>query len=151
MSSFSDFERELAKRTYLNYLFIKEKKDENDNLFEVTQLINSLLGIIISVKESEIFDEEINKIVGTEIQRKDWGLPESKIKSENLKDIVKHLRNAAAHLNITPLPNKPKEVLTDIKFESYNSDSNELVWRAIFRIEQLELFLKKITELIQES
>lgn len=152
MSCFTDFHRELAMRTIKNYNHIKALSEkqitiDDNNAYEVTQLINSLLGIVVSIKESELFDEELSRIQFNS----DWGCPtiSNKYKGKDTIEIIKHLRNATAHMNIVPHPSKKETEISTITFKSINSETETTVWSCVFTVEELEKFLIKLSEYIQ--
>lgn len=115
MSSYNmeNFLDDFAKRTMANLKYIEDKA-KSENLFEVTQLINSMLGLIILPVEAT---NRVDKITDKKI--KDLMIEDyntivdliQKCKSENrffsdymddipsmsILNLIKHIRNAVAH------------------------------------------------------
>ncbi len=92
-ASEAEYVREYIDRTKWNYNFIKRVSDS----FEVTQLINSMVGLLIIPRErylDQITDNLIDQGLLAKmircIQKDDYS-------DSTLKAIVKHMRNAVAH------------------------------------------------------
>lgn len=92
-ASETEYVREYIDRTKWNYNFIKRVSDS----FEVTQLINSMVGLLIIPRErylDQITDNLIDQGLLAKmircIQKDDYS-------DSTLKAIVKHMRNAVAH------------------------------------------------------
>ena len=95
---------EIARRTEKNLGFIKAEFDrmgEDSPVHLVTQLVNSLLGMVILPREQylELRNEETD--LGRLVSE---GWPEwnvTKGKTDTLGQLARHIRNAAAHGRIT--------------------------------------------------
>lgn len=92
------FERDFTKRTLE---IVRDYQGERD----ATLLINCLLGLLIVPQQrsyQRIPEEPLDKL-------KEWGISPESIQSfggdrkQNLRQLVRSLRNAAAHFRITPL------------------------------------------------
>lgn len=102
-ASETEYVREYIDRTKWNYNFIKRVSDS----FEVTQLINSMVGLLIIPKERYL-DQITDNLI-------DQGLLDKMIRcirkddysDSTLKGIVKHMRNAVAHGRIEFCAEKP--------------------------------------------
>ena len=97
-----EFVKDFAIRTKNNYELLKQGP------YEVTQLINSMIGLLI-IPETKLYEKIVDTMVSgkllTELNQcitmNDYTSP------VDLKGICKHLRNAIAHSNITPVAEKP--------------------------------------------
>ena len=102
-ASETEYVREYIDRTKWNYNFIKRVSDS----FEVTQLINSMVGLLIIPKERYL-DQITDNLI-------DQGLLDKMIRcirkddysDTTLRGIVKHMRNAVAHGRIEFRAEKP--------------------------------------------
>lgn len=100
----SDFYLCFMKRTQQNL-------DNYEGVYDATQLLNSLLGLLIVPKE-KLFDE-IPDISLNELSPSEWGDVSSWVTqnvngelghedSSTLRQFVRKLRNSVAHFHITP-------------------------------------------------
>ena len=95
---------EIARRTERNLEFVKaefERAGEDPQVHVVTQLVNSLLGLVILPREQylEVQNEstQLRRLVSQGWPK--WNI--TKGQAETLGQLAKHLRNAAAHGRIT--------------------------------------------------
>lgn len=140
------FVEEFFERTLKNLEYYTEKDRSNSEkcFYEVTQLINSLLGLIVFIKEKngqslpnsiyerfkEKFEEESTE-----------GLWDYRDKQENpevktSRTLIRHLRNAIAHARIEAKGNGKD--IGSIKFKDKNGTSEF----------EMELSIEEIRELI---
>ena len=110
--------------------------------FEVTLLINCLLGLLIVPNE-----QCYNKIPLKDfVDLHSWGilpeyvtLPNAQV--NDLRQLVRHLRNCTAHGSVTPKGNGSE--ITDLIFEGQRG------FRAIIPVKNLKLFVTKLCESVQ--
>ena len=101
-----------ALRTRENLRYVKDAFDRGGEVHVVTHLVNSLLGVVVVPKE-RYFEETFWSVSLEELTRRGW--PEwcitldeptkSNSKTETLGDLIRHLRNAAAHGRFTFIGN----------------------------------------------
>ena len=108
-----DFVSDFAERTLANLEKIENEKSD-DAKYEVTQLINSLLGLIVFPKERKVMDDEWGKALAKYIK-----IPPKFNVEEN--KIIQHMRNAISHSHIffesgNILDKNGKKQITSIKF-----------------------------------
>lgn len=93
---------DFIQRTKENLAFIEFKvKTEDSQVYEVTQLINSMLGLLVFPHER--YRGDIPAIPLKELEQKGWLVPciEGNFPQvENLKELIRYLRNAVAHTNL---------------------------------------------------
>lgn len=99
--------RDFAARTRINLDFIEEQQKKGGNVFEVTQLVNSLLGLLIFPQQT--YYEEIPEIPINQLTEMGWPAvrvtPRIRNSSHyrpctNLRELVRYLRNAISHFNV---------------------------------------------------
>ena len=141
---------EFIERTLGNLKAIENMASEGSNVFEETQFVNSIIGLLIFPKEnffnlikdemvSPQLLEKVKKDINNNYLTKQ-GIPEQ----NNLKNIIKHIRNSTAHGNtMFPKPIKGKQ-LTEIKFKDTLTDDKT---KAVYTF-SLKLNLKTFHELI---
>ncbi len=90
-----------AARTRKNLEYIEEASDADADVHVVTQLANSLLGLIVFPWEKN-FVERVSTLKLDELARQGWPRWEvTKGSCETLGQLVGYLRNAVAHGNMT--------------------------------------------------
>jgi hypothetical protein len=95
--------RDFIQRTRRNLEFI-EKAHATDPLaevYEVTQLINSLLGLIVFPNEQYFM--HIPETTLKDLTAKGWKIPDVKgdfSQVKNLREFMRYMRNAIAHSNL---------------------------------------------------
>ena len=98
---YSEIIRDFARRTQKNLTAIEQLRADGHEVYEATQLVNSMLGLLIFPQQ-----EYIGRIPNTpfhELIQEGWPLP--KVRGQfsqvaDLKQLVRYLRNAIAHFNI---------------------------------------------------
>jgi hypothetical protein len=139
---------DFIERTEENLRIIEAQKGEGSG-FEVTQLINSLLGLIVLPKESNLFRETDNL---ENLQNSGWSLPTrlgGKKIPDNLEQLVKHLRNGIAHWNIVFTANKNNQI-SKVRFCSKITVGKKkgcIMWEGEFSVNNLRSFVRSLAEL----
>ena len=129
--------KDFANRTFVNLDIIKR---ESGNHYEITQLVNSLLGLIVlpheayydeayTLKNARFCSSELKKIddiVEECINEKKYYCNYDN-KEQTAVEIIKHMRNSVAHsgdgrLVFCTTPRKEKNVISSIIF--YDTDGN---------------------------
>ena len=114
MSMYHEFTKDFVERTLENLKYIEEAEKEGRSTYEVTQLINSFLGLIVFPQEQD--EEKIRKV---EIEQKiiddlSSGVMENTYtgqhKKVNLESTVYHFRNANSHGHVEPHADRNKEI-----------------------------------------
>jgi hypothetical protein len=147
-----DLVYELAKRTIHNLEFMNHgatgQNESDPKVFEVTQLINSLLGLIvlphelargISAKRIECFRAD------------EWAIPIPKGGGIELKDYIRRLRDAIAHGHIEFLPTIDLEParIAQVRFGDRVDGDNENNFEVTFTIAEIEQFVKRFAGMIE--
>jgi len=140
-------------RTLENLRKISEK--DQTTSFEVTQLINSLLGLIVLPKEKELIRQSDSLSI---LQRKGWTFPEKKsgvANPKNLVQLIKHLRNGIAHWNIQFHSDKERQlcgvIITNMLSRSRDGHKyNEVQWEGEFSVDVLRDFVLRLGSLAME-
>ena len=94
------FIKDFGERTWENYQYIKNRASQ-ENLYEVTQLLNSLFGLVIlpverfkDIRNIEISKEIIDMISDLENKKL---LRNTYVEEKDPVMFIRHIRNAAAH------------------------------------------------------
>ena len=138
--------RDFASRTRTNLEFIELHVDDpRAEVYEVTQLINSLLGLLVFPQQKTI--ESIPETPLTELEHQGW--PRIKMTTgasecQTLRQSMRYLRNSVAHFDIEFINDKRFEI-AGIKVWNRNR-SGRITWKAYLSVEDV----RSITELFLE-
>lgn len=141
---------DFAKRTECNLEFIETARKNGDNVFEVTQLVNSLLGLLIFPQQK--FMGAKSDISLEKLEENGWPHIAATSDSESfnsLEKLVRFLRNAIAHCNIEFLTDKTEKNISGIKV--WNCQNGQRNREAEIPIEELRAFTRKFIELILDE
>ena len=136
---------DFARRTRCNLEALRECQSQGVEVYEVTQLINSMLGLLVLPKER--YYDSIPKIPLDQLREEGW--PESVLNcnigsSKHLQELVCHLRHSIAHFNIkfTETGGKINGVVLT------NKPNNHVRWKATLTLDDLKCLTDKFTDLI---
>lgn len=93
--------RDFALRTRKNLEAIEALHDLNAEVYEVTQLINSMLGLLVFPQQEYV--ETIPKTPLDQLRQDGWPIPRVTGGFQQVTDLnqlIRYLRNAVAHFNI---------------------------------------------------
>ena len=115
----------------------------------MTQLVNSLLGLLVFIKERR-FNDEIRTLTLASLQRQGWPNWNSTVNTPNtLGQLVRHLRNAVAHGGIKFSSDAP--ALADVSFEFTDRDPNssQITWNGRISGPDLRKFVLCLVEEVE--
>ena len=154
---YKDLVKDYVERTLVNLQVIEDIASGKAHLlyegetvssaqtYEVTQLINSMLGLIVLPQQR--FFNNIPQIPLNELT--DWPSPliTGKFPNDlnNLRDLMRYLRNSVAHFNIEFLPGSNGEI-SGIKI--WNNRDNARNWEAEMKLKDLRLAVQRFLELM---
>lgn len=145
MVEYGDLVKDFTSRTKVNLEFIKQSISEGNEVYEVTQLINSMLGLLV-FPQQEFYD----KIPETPLaDLKDLGWPVPRVRgnypqADNLKVLARYLRNGISHFNLrfTESGGHVDGLII------WNEWKGKKTWEAELKIPELEAISTKFTELL---
>jgi hypothetical protein len=142
------FERDFIVRTleiikqYEKWVVPNTSESEQ---YEVTLLINCLLGLLVLPKERcyvNIPDKSIEELKGWGLESrfiKDWG--RIRKNQHTLKELIHRMRNSVAHIRIKPHGNGTK--ITGLEFSDRNG------FKAVVPVDCLRDFVIKLAESVE--
>ena len=142
--------KDFVKRTKQNNLMLHKLQIENPNLefYEVTQLINSLLGLLIFPQQEYL--DRIPKTPLDELAKSGWPIPKvvgDYPQVKNLNQLVRYLRNAIAHFNI-----KFYDEFQQIAgLTVWNKYDGEITWKATLTNSDIEEITNRFVDLMLEE
>jgi hypothetical protein len=97
-----DLVRDFALRTQSNLEALRtvQRTRADAEVYEVTQLINSMLGLLVFPQQQYV--DQIPRTPLDELERQGWPVPKvigNYPQAADLNDLILLLRNAVAHLN----------------------------------------------------
>ena len=147
----SDF----ANRTRQNLQLIREIRETQPEreAYEVTQLVNSMLGLLVFPKEHYL-DEIPNKTLD-ELKNEGWPIPEVRhglTEAKDLKDFLRLMRNAIAHFNVEFAQNEKGEITGLKAWNEKKIDKRKVKnWQVELTLEQMENIALRFIDLITEK
>jgi hypothetical protein len=144
--------QDFALRTRANIRIIQKIQKEQPEIefFEVTQLINSLLGLLIFPQQRYI--DRIPEIPLQNLEEDGWPVPKivggDYPQVKNLKELIRYLRNAIAHCNIEFISDQNKQ-LHGLRL--WNIRRYIITWKAELTIADIEKLTEKFIDLLLET
>jgi hypothetical protein len=150
---YKKFECDFIRRTLKiieQYEAHVEKNSTINEKYEVTLLINCLLGLLV-LPDQRLLVDKIPDIPFEKFE--EWGLPKNFVTNwgnipeseRNLKKIIHHMRNSIAHFRVTPFGNSFE--ITSIKFRDCDS-SGRTTFEGEIPVKCLKIFVKKLAHTI---
>lgn len=146
---YKDFIADFARRTLQNLDVIQLRAIDGDGgVYPVTQLWNSLLGLIVLPRERDL--RRIPQTPMTELWSEGW--PRFRVSGSEhgtLRDLVSDLRNAVAHFNVAFLAGPDREI-TSVTVWTQRSDTqgrpirDTRRWEGQITVDELDRLAKLI-------
>ena len=138
---------DFADRTRQNLRALEELQTQGHRVFEVTQLVNSMLGLLVFPREE--FVGSIPKIRVAELQAQGWPVPKTRPgfpEVPDLNELVRYLRNAISHFNIEFIGDGHGQISVIRVWN--NSLSGERTWEADLGVEELRGIAERFVDLL---
>jgi len=149
MSNF-DLNDKFIARTQKNLKAIERLKREDVEVYEVTQLLNSMLGLLIFPKER--FFEKIQNKRWDMMVKEEWPLPsEDYSHVSDLKQLITNMRNAVAHCNIELIPEHGEIISIEFRDYPWGDNHKEPHWKGVYDVASLRKFVDMLLDHIQSS
>lgn len=143
--------RDFAKRTRHNLELIRDHRQQGNEAYEVTQLINSMLGLLVLPKEH--YYENIPLTSLDKLRAEGWPKPvlegELKKKPKHLRDLIRLLRNSIAHFNVEFTETNGE--IDGVVLSNKCSQCQEITWRARLSLYELEEVADRFIRLILDE
>ena len=143
---------DFARRTKANLERIETLASDGDEVckvYEVTQLANSLLGLLVFPREHYI--DNIPPTPLSELAAQGW--PEisptfGELPHDNLKEFMRVLRNSIAHCNVEFRADSENQI---DGLRIWNTKRGKKTWEAHLSLKELRLIAFKFVELIEQE
>lgn len=143
---YMDVVRDFAERTMENLKLIEELTEDQKKGYEVTQLINSMLGLLVFPQQR--YYESIPETPLEQLVADGWEVPKVKgcfPQAKTMHELFRYLRNAIAHSNLEFIASRG-EIVGVIVWN--NNSKGEKTWMAEMRIEQLKSLTERFVKLL---
>ncbi|HHT9154908.1 MAG TPA: HEPN family nuclease [Candidatus Tripitaka sp. YC43] len=144
---YKEFVKDFALRTKTNLELIRQAKKDGEEAYEVTQLINSLLGLLVLPQHE--FYNKIPETPLSELEKSGWPIPRVRgnyPQAKDLKELTRHLRNGVAHFNLEFTLSEDHHIDGLIIWDKDRKGAK--TWEAELKIKELEAITNKFTELL---
>jgi hypothetical protein len=149
---YEDLVRDFAARTRRNLEFINQHHSDSEaEVYEVTQLINSLLGLLVFPQQR--FIDQIPAIPLKELEAQGWprirtspNYPEC----QDLKKLVRYLRNAVTHFNVEFIPNTRGQI-HGLKVWNKDPKTSKITWEAELSLDELRAIVRLFMQQLESS
>ena len=151
MYRYEDVIGDFAQRTLHNLRVIRELRgrEPGSQVFEVTQLVNSTLGLLVFPQQKYV--DSIPETSLDELGANGWPIPRivgNYPQVENLRQLIRVLRNAIAHFNLEFVPG-PENVIGSLRvWNTKLRKPNEITWMAELTIDDLEQITERFAEVL---
>jgi|CEGF01.1.fsa_nt_gi hypothetical protein len=140
--------KDFARRTQKNLDQVRILKANGLESYEVTALINSMLGLLIFPQQKYI--DEIPETPLEKLAELGWPIP--KVTGDfhqvkNLRQLIRHLRNAISHFNINFFSDDSSEI-AGLYVWNVHPHTKEITWEAKLSISDLDMISNNFIKLI---
>lgn len=145
-----------ANRTWQNFLWMKNKLGQSEKdkpPFDTTQLINSMLGLLVFQKEKNKNNFPSKDVALEQLRVDGWPLPiriQGNIQPATLWGLITMLRHAIAHGGIELIKDKNNSnEIGAVRFVNKRlQESKKIEWEGEMSVADLETFLGKLHSLV---
>lgn len=140
--------RDFAERTRANLRAIERLEAQGQEVYAVTQFINSTLGLLVFPKQ-----EYVDRIPHTsleELERKGWPIPRVRGDFQqvaDLNELIRYLRNAIAHFNIKFIGDERNEIRV-LHVWNTNPRNGNRTWEAELSVSDLRGITDRFIDLL---
>ena len=151
--NYQNLVRDFAHRTRDNLEVLRnlQKIKPDVEVYEVTQLINSMLGLLV-FPQQRYFDH-IPKTPLGELASQGWPIPKVEGNYPQVKDLLelfRYLRNSITHCNLEFLSDE-REQISGLCVWNTNPRNGRTTWKARLTIEDIEKITGKLIHLLLEE
>ena len=142
--------RDFAQRTRVNLETLRrvQQTQPDQEVYEVTQLINSMLGLL--VLPQQWFMRRIPEIPLEQLVADGWPRPVMEGEfppAANLQELARYLRNAIAHFNLAFVADDQGQICG---LRLWNRRGGVTTWEARLALADLETITEKFIDLLLE-
>lgn len=157
---YQEIVRDFANRTKKNLSLLRDIQAESpdSDVYEVTQLINSMLGLLVFPHQSYV--NTIPELPLAQLRERGWPIPRIVGEYPQVKDLnqlIKYLRNAIAHFNVRFIVDDQREI---IGLQVWNirerwlkggKRNEEITWKAELSLAEIEIITDRFISLLLDE
>lgn len=145
--------RDFAARTRANLDVLRklQRSQKEIEVYEVTQLINSMLGLLVFPEQRYL--SRIPQIPLRELTDRGWPIPKiigDYPQVRDLKALIKYLRNAIAHCNVRFVSNESRQII-GLQVWNIPPRGNKPNWKAELSLADIEKITDKFVQLLLDE
>lgn len=141
--------RDFAQRTLRNMRVIDELKEQGQEVYEITQLVNSTLGLLVFPQQGYV--KRIPRTPLEQLRSDGWPVPKVRggfDQVQNLNQLIRHLRNAIAHFNIKFIGDGQNRLRL---LRVWNVREGKKTWEAELSVQDLRGIAERFIELLMRE
>jgi hypothetical protein len=142
------------ERVIKNLMFLKAANNTGSDVHVVTQLVTSLLGLIVFPYEEIRRSGYVSFKQVSLADLRSQGWPEWRFhtgSSSDLQDLVGHLRNAISHRRLVFSPDSRELCHVEIRFHDRKRSAGPIEWEASVNAQDLLDFVVRFADLLHQS
>jgi len=142
--------QDFARRTRKNLEAIDRLHAEGRQVYEVTQLVNSILGLLVFPQQEYV--DQIPHIALDELRRDGWPIPKVTGRFEQVRDLnqlIRYLRNAITHFNIKFIGDGQNEI--EVLRVWNENDRGRKTWEAVLSVSDLRGIAERFIEFLLDE
>lgn len=139
---------DFARRTRDNLQRLNALKTSGIEVYEVTALVNSMLGLLVFPQQRYV--DSIPETPIDELASQGWPIPSvvgNFPQVSNLRQLVRHLRNAISHFNVEFFADGSGQIAGLIVW-NVDPRSNRTTWKARLSVSDLDAIAHRFIALI---
>jgi hypothetical protein len=139
--------RDFARRTKANLSAIERLRASGQEVYEVTQLVNSMLGLLIFPQQE--FVDRIPETPLEQLRQDGWPVPEVRghfRQVSDLRQLIRYLRNAIAHFNVQFLGDGQGQIGV---LRVWNEHRNAKNWEAELSVDDIRGIADRFIKLLE--
>ncbi len=139
---------DFARRTRDNLRQIRQLQASGVEVYEVTALVNSMLGLLVFPQQKYV--DSIPETPIDELSRQGWPIPTivgSFSQVHNLRQLVRYLRNAISHFNVEFFADGSGR-LAGLVVWNVDPRSNKTTWKARLTVDDLDKIAHRFIALV---
>ena len=148
MVMFQDATVDFVRRTKANLTIIRTRPlEEGEERYEATQLINSMLGLLVMPQQTDII--ETGRYLIRDLAESGWVFPRPARGYYNPGDLtalLRLMRNGIAHWGLNF--EEQNGNLHSVMFKNTDTETNKVTWRARMTLNELASFVEKLSKLV---
>jgi HEPN pEK499 p136 len=145
---YQELVRDFAIRTRKNLLALEEARAQGAEVYEITQLVNSTLGLLVFPQQEYV--DKIPKTPLHQLAAEGWPVPKVTGGFPQVPDLnrmIRYLRNAIAHFNIKFIGDGTDHIRV---LRVWNTDlrTHAVTWQAELSVEDLRKLANRFVEMV---